>query len=465
MYTSAPVLDNYSCYYAEISDNYNMNNPTAFEPITNIKYFYIEPAYMVTIEPFECEGDYITEVLRYGAEYTLPACPYTAPAGKTFYKWGVTPPGNLYEAGVKITITENVELMPMWQAIKASSLTATYSGTILAGNKITPANISITLNYNDSSTQPVNAGDVEYWYGDVQITNPENYVFGTELIGDVNITVKYEGLETTMTVKVVGHEITFNANGGTGEMAKAFEEVGIEALKAKSEEKEKPNEVAEMIRKLKAKGIGVYFEEQALDSLKTENEMAIGLYSVLAQAESENISANVRWGIQQRMKSGTFKFRYNLLGYRKGENGEPEIVEEEARYIRDIFNMYLNGCSLVGLLSSLSEKHRLLLTNLLQLIKMQCSYFVQQRQTRNLASARFLVCFLSPRRARTAPSRFENAGVAPPFCCRKSVFTRRLGARRSVSFPIIARAPGANHSTSLVRAPRTGKVKRRRRSL
>ena len=57
------------------------------------------------------------------------------------------------------------------------------------------------------------------------------------------------------------------------------------------------------VRRLKAKGIGVYFEEQALDSLKTENEMALGLYSVLAQAESENISANVRWGIRQRMQS------------------------------------------------------------------------------------------------------------------------------------------------------------------
>lgn len=51
------------------------------------------------------------------------------------------------------------------------------------------------------------------------------------------------------------------------------------------------------VRRLKAKGIGVYFEEQALDSLKTENEMALGLYSVLAQAESENISANVRCGV------------------------------------------------------------------------------------------------------------------------------------------------------------------------
>ena len=100
------------------------------------------------------------------------------------------------------------------------------------------------------------------------------------------------------------------------------------------------------VRKLKAKGIGVYFEEQALDSLKTENEMAIGLYSVLAQAESENISANVRWGIQQRMKSGTFKFRYNLLGYRKGENGDPEIGEGEAQHIRKIYEMYLDGNSL-----------------------------------------------------------------------------------------------------------------------
>ena len=100
------------------------------------------------------------------------------------------------------------------------------------------------------------------------------------------------------------------------------------------------------VRRLKAKGIGVYFEEQALDSLKTENEMALGIYSVLAQAESENISANVKWGIRQRMQSGTFKFRYNLLGYRKGGDGEPEIVEEEAQYIRVIFNMYLDGKSL-----------------------------------------------------------------------------------------------------------------------
>ena len=36
-----------------------------------------------------------------------------------------------------------------------------------------------------------------------------------------------------------------------------------------------------MVRKLKAKGIGVYFEEQCLDRLKVENEMFLGLHSVM----------------------------------------------------------------------------------------------------------------------------------------------------------------------------------------
>lgn len=111
-----------------------------------------------------------------------------------------------------------------------------------------------------------------------------------------------------------------------------------------------------MVRKLKAKGIGVYFEEQCLDTLKVENEMFLGLHSVMAQSESENISANVRWGIQHRMKSGTFKFRYNLLGYEKGEDGEPQIIEKEAVYIRKIFNMYLQGSSLTQIKNYLEEE-------------------------------------------------------------------------------------------------------------
>lgn len=100
------------------------------------------------------------------------------------------------------------------------------------------------------------------------------------------------------------------------------------------------------VRQLKALGVGVFFEEQNLDSLKTDSEMLIGFHSVMAQAESENISANVRWGIQQRMKTGTFAFRYNILGYRKGADGQPEIVPEEAEIVKTIFKLYTYGKSL-----------------------------------------------------------------------------------------------------------------------
>ncbi len=110
------------------------------------------------------------------------------------------------------------------------------------------------------------------------------------------------------------------------------------------------------VRKLKGMNVGVFFEEQNLDSLKADSEMFIGLHSVLAQAESETISANVRWGIRQRMRTGTFAFRYNLLGYRKGDDGLPKIYEPEAEIIRLIFKLFLEGDSLAQIKDKLEEK-------------------------------------------------------------------------------------------------------------
>ena len=63
--------------------------PLAYLPLhtTNVKYFYIESARMVTINPAEGEGETILQIVRKGQKYTLPECPYTAPAGKQFYRW------------------------------------------------------------------------------------------------------------------------------------------------------------------------------------------------------------------------------------------------------------------------------------------------------------------------------------------------------------------------------------------
>lgn len=98
------------------------------------------------------------------------------------------------------------------------------------------------------------------------------------------------------------------------------------------------------IRILKELNVDVYFEEQGLHSKDAGAEFYITIYGSIAQSEAENISANVKWGKQQSTKEGKVSFSYNsFLGYKKGADGKPEIVEDEAKVVREIFDKYLEG--------------------------------------------------------------------------------------------------------------------------
>lgn len=102
----------------------------------------------------------------------------------------------------------------------------------------------------------------------------------------------------------------------------------------------------EIVRMLKARGIGVIFEKENINTLTMSSEFLITLFSGFAQAESESLSTNVGLGIRMAMKEGKVNFHYNtMLGYRKGEDGKPEIVPEEAVVIRRVYQRYLDGCS------------------------------------------------------------------------------------------------------------------------
>lgn len=101
------------------------------------------------------------------------------------------------------------------------------------------------------------------------------------------------------------------------------------------------------IRILKELNVDVYFEEQGLHSKDAGAEFYITIYGSIAQSEAENISANVRWGKQQSAKEGKVAFSFNsFLGYKKGADGKPEIVEGEAKIIREIYDKYLEGDSI-----------------------------------------------------------------------------------------------------------------------
>ncbi|MBQ9347839.1 MAG: recombinase family protein [Oscillibacter sp.] len=103
----------------------------------------------------------------------------------------------------------------------------------------------------------------------------------------------------------------------------------------------------EVVRSLKAMGIGVVFEKENINTLTATSEFLITLFSGFAQAESESLSRNVLWGKQKSMEAGNVPFQYKkMLGYEKGPDGNPQIVEAEAETVRRIYRMYLRGASL-----------------------------------------------------------------------------------------------------------------------
>lgn len=113
-------------------------------------------------------------------------------------------------------------------------------------------------------------------------------------------------------------------------------------------------------RMLKALGVDVFFEEQGIHSIKSDAEFYISIYGTIAQSESENISANVKWGKLQSAKEGKVVFSYkNFLGYRKGAGGNPEIDEEQAETVRMIYDRFLAGDSLNQIAEKLQNEQRL----------------------------------------------------------------------------------------------------------
>lgn len=112
------------------------------------------------------------------------------------------------------------------------------------------------------------------------------------------------------------------------------------------------------VRMLKSKGIGVYFEEQQIDTLKTDSELYLVIYAGFAQSESESISKNIIWTVRNKFEEGIPVFMYKrFLGYRKGANGDPEIVPSEAAIVERIFNLYLAGETVDNISKMMQAEH------------------------------------------------------------------------------------------------------------
>lgn len=111
------------------------------------------------------------------------------------------------------------------------------------------------------------------------------------------------------------------------------------------------------IRKLSEKGVEVFFEKENIHTLEINGEVLIAIMSSLAQEESRSISENVTWGMRKRFSDGKILMCYSkFLGYRKGADGMPEIVESEAETVRLIYRLFLEGRTPCWIAKHLTEQ-------------------------------------------------------------------------------------------------------------
>ena len=134
---------------------------------------------------------------------------------------------------------------------------------------------------------------------------------------------------------------------------------GIDLILTKSISRFARNTVdtLQTVRDLKAAGIEVWFEKENLHTFDPKCEMMLTIMSSLAQEESRSISENVRWGQQRSMRKGKVHLAYSrFLGYKKGEDGRPEIIEEEAAIVRNIYDWYISGDTINDIAAKLTDE-------------------------------------------------------------------------------------------------------------
>ncbi len=102
------------------------------------------------------------------------------------------------------------------------------------------------------------------------------------------------------------------------------------------------------------------FEGNSLDTANTDSDLMVAVMESIAQAENESRSENIKWGIKQRAAAGTSKlYDRKCYGYKHDENGHLVIDEETARNVKLIYDLYLSGQSVVGIIKEL-EKRKIL---------------------------------------------------------------------------------------------------------
>lgn len=104
-------------------------------------------------------------------------------------------------------------------------------------------------------------------------------------------------------------------------------------------------DLLETVRELKELDVEVRFEKENLSTFSKDGELILTLLASVAQAESEQISQNVKWRIRKGFEQGKAN-GFHLYGYTDSKDAtDVDIIDAEADVVRWIYDQYLSRVS------------------------------------------------------------------------------------------------------------------------
>ena len=92
-------------------------------------------------------------------------------------------------------------------------------------------------------------------------------------------------------------------------------------------------------RQLLSSGVGVFFQNDNINTFDEDSELRLSIMSSIAQDELRKLSSRVKFGHQQAIKQNVVLGNDRIFGYRK-ENKRLVIDEEQAAMVRELFELY-----------------------------------------------------------------------------------------------------------------------------
>ena len=92
-------------------------------------------------------------------------------------------------------------------------------------------------------------------------------------------------------------------------------------------------------RELLKNGVGVFFQNDNINTLDEDSELRLSIMSSIAQDELRKLSSRIKFGHQQAIKNHVVLGNSRIFGYDKKDK-KLVINEEEAKMVRELFELY-----------------------------------------------------------------------------------------------------------------------------